>query len=149
MSFTRISDDGARIRKHLQESTDQGKYMLNTPGQGMNPFYMEDPHFRLERWADNLGENAIDIENDLHGLTRPLNRDEIALNTHAIHANQMQPRAKSSTHSGGEDQSRATHPTWTYRENKQHREQILLHNPQENVFRKFEHSVSSRIEQKK
>lgn len=148
MSFTRISDDNARISKHLQESTDQGKYMLDTPGQGMNPHYMEDPHYRLEGWADNLGENAIDIENDLHGLTRKLNRDEVVLNTHAIHANRLKPRAKSSTHTGGEDQSRVSHPTWTFRENKQYREQILLHNPQENVFREFEHNVSSRFDQK-
>jgi|UniRef100_A0A6C0BVU3 hypothetical protein len=149
MSFTRISDDNARISKHLQESTDQGKYMLNTPGQGMNPHYMEDPHYRLAGWADNLGENAIDVENDLHGLTRKLNRDEVELNTHAIHSNPMKSRTKSSTHTGGEDQSRSTHPTWTFRENKQHREQILLHNPQENVFREFEHNTSSRLDQKK
>ena len=149
MSFTRIADDGARIRKHLQESTDQGKYMLNTPGQGMSPFYMEDPHYRLEGWADNLGENAIDIENDLHGLTRRLNRDEVELNTHAIHSNPMQSRTKSSTYSGGEGQSRVTHPTWSFREETQYKEPILFHNPQEHAIRQFEHSTSSRIDQKK
>ena len=35
MSFTRFHDDPARIQKQLQESTDQGNYMINVPGNAL------------------------------------------------------------------------------------------------------------------
>jgi len=148
MSFTRISDDTARVDKYLQETTDQGKYMLTTPGHGMNPHYMEDPHYRLTNWAGNLAGNAIDLENDLRGLTRLLNRDELEKNTHHNNAIQERTREMSQINSAGADQSRVTNPAWWHREEQQYRGQHLFENPQDHSTREFSNNVSSRYEQK-
>ena len=42
MSFTRFHDDPARIKKQLQQTTDAGRYILNVPGTGDKPYYIED-----------------------------------------------------------------------------------------------------------
>ena len=44
MAFTRFHDDPHRIQKQLEESTYIGRYTLNTPAQGMNLPFNEDPH---------------------------------------------------------------------------------------------------------
>ena len=74
MAFTRFNYDDARTMKLLQESTGPGRYALNTPGQGADlPFY-EDPHIRLQGWGANLmgvhNGHAIDIASDLDGRSR-------------------------------------------------------------------------------
>ena len=48
MAFTRFHDDPCRIAKQLQESTDQGSYYLNVPGNGMNPNFFVDSHIRSQ-----------------------------------------------------------------------------------------------------
>ena len=75
MSFTRFHDDNCRIEKQLQELTGTGRYMLNTPGPGKNPCFMEDPYLRLQYWGANLKTNSINLESDLRGLTRSANKD--------------------------------------------------------------------------
>ena len=54
MAFTRFNDDPCRIMKQLQESTDQGRYILNVPGNGDKPCYIDDPYIRLQGWGANL-----------------------------------------------------------------------------------------------
>ena len=34
MAFTRFNDDPCRVSKQLQQSTDQGRWILNVPGNG-------------------------------------------------------------------------------------------------------------------
>ena len=75
MSFTRFYDDNCRIEKQLQEITGSGRYMLNTPGPGNKPCFMEDPYLRLQQWGANLKTNSINLESDLRGLTRSANKD--------------------------------------------------------------------------
>ena len=58
MASTRFNYDSGRTIKHLQQSTGPGRYMLNVPGNGDKPEYMEDPHIRLEKWGGNLDNNA-------------------------------------------------------------------------------------------
>ena len=59
MSFTRYHDEICRIEKQLQESTDPGKYIFTTPGNGDKPCYFNNPHIRLQKWGDNLNTNTI------------------------------------------------------------------------------------------
>ena len=59
MAFTRIKDDEVRVKKYIQETTDQGLYGLNTPGQGVSLSYMSGPQMRLTHWADNMADNGI------------------------------------------------------------------------------------------
>ena len=80
MAFTRFHDDPARIQKQIDESSFVGRYMLNTPGQGIDLPYIEDPQIRLQRWGANIMTNAINLESDLFGLSRPLNRDVVDQN---------------------------------------------------------------------
>ena len=148
MAFTRIKDDDIRVKKKLEESVGPGTYMLSVPGNGMNPDYMEDPHVRLEKWAGNLDNNAIDLESDLRGMTRNLNRDEIPKNTHLTHQVDRIERQMSRLNSQTEDQSRVTNPTWWHREEQQYRPQILFYNPQDRIIPDFNSNISSRIEQK-
>lgn len=148
MSFTRIKDDDARVKKTLEESLGTGTYMLSVPGNGMNPDYMEDPHIRLEKWGGNLDNNAIDLESDLRGMTRTVNRDEVPKNTHLTHQVDRLDGEMSRLNSKSTDQSRATNPTWWHKEEQQYRPDVLFYNPQDRILPDFKSNASSRIEQK-
>ena len=86
MSFTRFHDDPCRIQKQLQESTGLGRYMLNVPGNGDKPCFMEDPYIRMQKWGANLMTNPINLESDLLGLTRNSNRDCLSENEYTLNS---------------------------------------------------------------
>ena len=62
MAFTRFHDDPDRIMKQLQESTDQGMYQLNQPGNGDRPHYIKDPSIILQKWGANLHKDKVGVE---------------------------------------------------------------------------------------
>ena len=68
MAFTRFHDDKARVEKQLQESTGPGRYMLNVPGNGTQPHFMEDPFIRLDKWGANLRTNTVKLDSILKVL---------------------------------------------------------------------------------
>jgi len=78
MSFTRFHDDPCRIKKQLQQTTDPGRYMLDAPGNGINPCFMEDPFIRMQKWGANLQTNTINVESALLGINNNLSRDCIS-----------------------------------------------------------------------
>lgn len=150
MAFTRRFDDDDRMQMRLQQSIEQGLYANNVPGNGTSPYFMEDPQIRMQKWGANLHTKTTDIESELRNINRPLNHDETKYfqysNPHFVtQSNQMSypSSAKLTT-----DQSRATHPAWTYLG----KEQILWGfpplNPQENVCIPFATNVSTRILEK-
>ena len=69
MAFTRFNYDECRTKKILQESTGPGRYILNTPGNGCKPCFINDPQIRMQGWGANLrsvpGGAPIDINSDL------------------------------------------------------------------------------------
>jgi hypothetical protein len=150
MSSTRFNDDDVRIRKALQQSTDQGRWMLNVPGNGAIPDYMADPHIRAQKWGGNIRTNIVDLENALHGGNRQLGRDCLGetyekytpLNS-AIHA--------PTNTSLFTEQSRSIAPAWEVR-NSETREQwqYLFHDPQlgANVNIPFITNVNTRTAEK-
>jgi hypothetical protein len=147
MSFTRFHDDPCRINKQLQESTGLGRYMLNVPGNGSKPIYMDDPFIRMQKWGGNLMTNTVNLESDLMGLSRNSNRDDVAANEYRLNAvKTKQVQYKSQNPST--DQSRATHPAWEYRDLEQTKYNILPLNPQENVCFPFQNNLSTRIVEK-
>ena len=75
MACTRFYYDPCRTKKQLQQSTDPGRYMLNVPGNGSNPCYIEDPQIIIQKWGANLRTNTINLESDLRGVNKPLSRD--------------------------------------------------------------------------
>jgi len=76
MAFTRYYDDPDRVMKKLQESTSQGMYYLNQPGNGDAPPFISDPSIIIQGWGANMWNNRVDIETELRG-NRKLTRDGI------------------------------------------------------------------------
>lgn len=146
MSFTRFHDDPSRIAKQLEESTGSGKYILNTPGNGETPYYMEDPYVRMQLWGANLRTNPIEIDNDLKGLTRPLNRDCLNENNYKKHVASSES-VEYPSFGMMTEQPRACMPAWTLRgiDTEQYSRNYLFFNPQSNIERPFSNNVASRI----
>jgi hypothetical protein len=147
MSFTRFYDDPFKVQMRTENSSFQGRYMLNTPGQGMDLPFQEDPQLRLQKWGANLQTNTVNLESDLFGLTRPLNRDNMMVNSHvqaAVSSSPMQFGNKSPF----VDESRATHPAWMYKDLEQTRWEHPLLNPLHDIELKFNNNIQTRILEK-
>jgi hypothetical protein len=158
MSFTRFNDDPCRIQKYLEETTNIGNYGINVPGNGSEPLFINDPYIRVQKWGANLSENATELENDLRGLTRKLNRDTIQennfvdyLNNNSLYYQKKYPVHKDEmTH-----QPRATDPAWTLREldsinspSVPNNFKYLHMDPQKHISIPFHNNISSRIVEK-
>ena len=152
MSFTRFRDEPDRIKKQLQQSTDVGRYVLNVPGPGDKPLYMEDPYIRAQMWAGNIMTNTVDIETELRGLSRRLNKDTREnnyLSGDASVATRTNEIITCPTRGGSSvEQSRVTHPAWMLRDLEQDNWKMLHFDPQENVFMPFNNNLSTRILEK-
>jgi hypothetical protein len=152
MSFTRFRDEPDRIKKQLQQSTDVGRYVLNVPGPGDKPLYMEDPYIRAQMWGGNIMTNTVDIETELRGLSRRLNKDTREnnyLSGDASVATRTNELIVCPTRGGSAvEQSRATHPAWILRDLEQDSWKMLHFDPQENVFMPFNNNLSTRILEK-
>lgn len=141
MAFTRFHDDPARIRKALEESTYSGRYFLNTPGMGINMPLQSDPQIRLQGWGANLCTNAINLESDFRGLTRPLSHDLTEYKQHKA-------TSEAYTYATAKpiiDESRATHPAWMYRDAEHSRWEHPFINPQDNVEQAFPWNIQTRV----
>ena len=146
MAFTRFNYDECREIKQLQEATGLGRYMLNVPGNGSRPAFSQDPFIRARKWGGNLRTNTVNLESDLKGLTRNLNRDTLqneykhkSISSSAVSCPEMAPIT---------DQSRATHPAWEVRDAETVNWSILHFDPQENVCLPFQNNLSTRIIEK-
>ena len=141
MSFTRFYDDPCRITKQVQESTGPGRYAVNVPGNGLKPYFMEDPFIRLQGWGGNLMTNPVDLESNLLGLSERLgkpNKSKLP-DSHAVNY----PSCPVTT-----EQPRTTNPAWTARDLEQVNWYILPMDPQENVNIPFPNNISTRILEK-
>ena len=147
MSFTRFHDDPSRISKQVAESSFAGRYALDTPGPGDNLPFMQDPNIRLQYWGANLMTNTINLESDLRGMTRKLNRDEIETNHYKMNAVGGSNVSYSSS-SPFVDESRATHPAWMFRDLEQTRWEEPWLNPQANLEPEFHYNIQTRILEK-
>ena len=147
MSFTRFHDDPCRIAKQLEESTNQGKYIMNVPGNGLKPYYMEDPYIRLQKWGGNLQTNVIEIENSFRGMNRPLNRDCIKENNYKNYDPNSE-KINYPNYGMFTEQPRAIMPAWNIRVNEQAKWDYLFYDPQNYTEIPFTSNVYSRITEK-
>jgi hypothetical protein len=148
MAFTRFKYDDCRTKKELQQSTDPGRWILNVPGNGDNPCYMEDPQIIPQKWGGNLRTNTINLESDLRGVNRHLNRDclgKYEYNKYNVPNQAIQYPTSSILTT---EQSRATNPAWWYRDLEQTDWQYPPLNPQANVCIPFQSNLSTRILEK-
>ena len=146
MAFTRFHDDDARIAKQLQQQTDQGRWVLDVPGNGDKPCYMLDPQIIPQKWGGNLWTKSIDIQSSLLGIDRPLNRDCLKPNDKYVKGSDpiVYPVCDSLT----TEQSRVIMPAWTARDLPQDHSYILPINPQAHTEMNFRNNVSTRILEK-
>mgnify|MGYP001185467858 FL=1 len=144
MALTSIKGDIARIEKELQQSTGSGRYVLNMPGPGTNMPFHNDPHIRLQKWGANFNPNMIHLENKLRRADRPLNRDEVKYTYEKIEQGDL-PYSSINMMT---DQSRATHPAWSFLDQNIERWEEPLHDYQSKSIIQFANNVSSRIQQK-
>ena len=142
MSFSRFYDDPCRVEKQLQESTGPGRYMLNVPGNGDKPCFMEDPFVRLQQWGANLRTNPVLVDSELKGLNRVHTKNDctIAPNPAAASEAVTYPSCQPFT-----DQTRATNPAWTARDLEQDNFTVLPLDPQENVCLPFQNNLDTRL----
>lgn len=156
MSFTRFHDDPCRIVKQNQQMTDQSRYILNVPGNGPNPCFMEDPQIIPQKWAANLYSNPVDVQSNLLGLTNIqskrdcINESTFGLATYknAIKNANFQPLQYPNCNVLTTEQSRVTNPAWTYKDLEQVDWYFLPLDPQENVFLPFQHNLNTRVLEK-
>lgn len=139
MAFTRFHDDAGRVMKHLQESTDQGLYHLNTPGNGTQMPFVADPHVRLQKWGANRHANFVQVESELFGINTRLSCDP-AVNTVASFPQQYPTHSADVT-----TQPRSTEPAWEARSLPQPRWEDLPMDPQEHALIPFRCNAETRL----
>jgi hypothetical protein len=147
MSFTRFHDDPYRIKKQLQISSFPSRYHLNTPGQGVDLPFMEDPQVRMQKWGANLRNDTVNLESDLLGLTRKINRDLVDVNDYKQHASVSSENSYRSAQPFVEE-SRATHPAWMYKDLEQPRWESPFLNPLNGLEKRFQDNIQTRILEK-
>lgn len=144
---SRFHDDPARVKKQTEISSFQCKYFLETPGPGMNPAFCEDPFIRLQSWGANLQTNTVNLESDFRGLTRKLNRDHVEKNEYLAHKSSTN-KVTYATSDPFVEQTRASHPAWTYRSFDPNRWEQPIHDPQDNLEKPFHNNIQTRILEK-
>jgi len=144
MSFTRFKYDEARIIDENKRRTFEGKYQISKPGPGGDAPFLEDPYTRLEFHGANLTTNKTDLESDFRGLTRKLNRDLITNNDYKLNAVKTESLSYSKMNPFTQE-SRASHPAWTYKDLEQSRWEIPFINPQANIEQPFNFNVNRRV----
>ena len=156
MANTRINYDVCRTKKMLQQATDPGRYILNVPGNGSKPCYMEDPQIRIQKWGANLRTNSINLESELIGLganqgnsnNRFLSRDCLVKDQYQYYNVNSESIEYPSCSNLYTEESRSIMPAWTARDLEQVDWYTLPLNPQENTCLPFQNNVSTRILEK-
>ena len=148
MACTRIYYDACRTKKSLQQATDPGRWILNVPGNGASPCYIEDPQIIAQKWGGNLRTNTINLESDLRGVNKPLSRDCLGKDNYQNYNVPSEAIQYPSCNTLFTSESRATNPAWWYRDLEQVDWYYPPLNPQENVCLPFQNNLSTRILEK-
>jgi hypothetical protein len=115
MASTRFNSDEARQIKLLQESTDAGRYILNTPGLGTRPEFVLDPHIRAQGWGGNLMSNPVGVESSLFGITHTLSKCDNRLTFDQSLGGLLSKPSYKTNETLFTDESRSILPAWTAR----------------------------------
>jgi len=147
MAFTRFNYDDCRTIKKLQQQTDPGRWILDVPGNGSNPYYMEDPQIIIQKWGANLRTNTTDLESSLLGVNRHSTRDCLKDN-YKNYTVPNEPIKYPTCSQLYVEQSRAIAPAWMVRDLEQVDWYYPQLNPQENICFPFENNLNTRIIEK-
>ena len=145
MAFTRFKYDDCRTKKELQQSTDPGRWIMNVPGYGDKPCYIEDPQIIIQKWGANLRTNTINLESELKGVNKPLSRDCLGKDNYKSYNVQNQAIEYPVCNNTFTEEARATNPAWWYRDLEQVDWGYPPINPQINTCLPFQNNLSTRI----
>jgi hypothetical protein len=148
MAFTRFKYDDCRTKKQLQQSTDPGRWILNVPGNGSNPCYVEDPQIIIQKWGANLRTNTVNLESELLGINRPISKDCLGKDNYTNFTVNSKEVDYPSCNNLYTEQSRAITPAWMVRDEERNLWGFPIFNPQENVCYPFQNNLSTRILEK-
>ena len=148
MSFTSIRNDPARLQKEALISSETGRYYLSVPGQGLDLPYIEDPHIRLDKWGANGMYDLIGVSNDLKGLGRPLNRDNLNVHEYTKYISNSSCLNYKNSNMCITDESRAICPAFQFRGCEIPRWEEPFINPQSCVEIPFKNNIQTRILEK-
>lgn len=148
MASTRFNYDECRTKKRLQQSTDPGRWVMNVPGNGSNPCYMEDPQIIIQKWGANQRTNTTTVESDLMGVNRRVGRDCLGKDNYKTYTVSSEPIQYPTCSALYTEQSRAIAPAWMVRDKEQTNRQYTHLNPQENTCMPFLNNLSTRILEK-
>jgi hypothetical protein len=159
MAFTRFHDDPCRITKQLQQQTDQGRWIIDVPGNGGDkPCFALDPQIIPQKWGGNLWTHSIDIQSALLGIDKRINRD-IPNTVNCLKNSKENPYKRFTVNAAPisypvcdtfitTEQSRSIMPAWTARDLQQNHAYILPNNPQLNTEMKVPTYIDTRILEK-
>ena len=115
-------------------------YFLNTPGNGSEPLYIDDPHIRLQKWGANLRENTLSMNKEFTQY-----RKEKTANLFLGELNNYSTFSNIFT-----DNQRLINPPWNIRDKDEtiRRLHYPILDPQENVWKLFHNNIQTRILEK-
>jgi hypothetical protein len=148
MAFTRFKYDDCRTKKQLQQSTDPGRWILNVPGNGSKPCYVEDPQIIIQKWGANLRTNTVNLESELLGINKPISRDCLGKDNYVNFKVDSREVEYPSCNNLYTEQSRAITPAWMVRDEERNLWGFPVFNPQQNVCFSFQNNLSTRILEK-
>jgi hypothetical protein len=146
--LTSFRSDDARIRKEMEISSFPCRYALDTPGPGLDMPLVEDVHTRMQTWGANRRTDITNLESDLKGMTRKMNRDVVEQNDYKMNSVPTLPVQYFRTEQPFTLESRASHPAWAYKERETLRWEVPWLNPQANLEKKFHCNLQTRILEK-
>lgn len=152
MAFTRVYDDQERQKHKIDQDHGSLNYLINVPGNGIHPFYIDDPHIRLQKFGGNISKNIIDLDSNLKGMNMDLTKGGETKSGgrkgNNIINNNFNKNIYPNKFQAITDQSRTMNPAWTLRDLDKSNWAYLPKNPQDNYDMQFANNISSRIIEK-
>jgi hypothetical protein len=116
MSSTRIGNDAFRQQDNNKLSTEIGRYILNTPGNGIDNPYINDINIRLQYWGANIRTDSINIENKLFNVGERLSTHNLTTNNNYLIKKTAEPLIFPINNSNITDNTRMLYPIYTTRD---------------------------------
>lgn len=149
MSFTRFHDDPNRIQKTNLETSAMNDYVFNVPNNVKSrTLFFDDPHLTNQKNGNTLCKNMVQVESELQCLDRKLSRDHKHKNNYLNSQSFKQYIVPKNVSKTITKESRASHPSWMYRESTTLRTDFLFEDPQKNVFVPFQTNLDTNVLEK-